>query len=95
MTTRRESLRLMGALAAGSVLPGTATAQAREKIVYAETEGFHWIAPYVASAIDAWGQAGLTTETVVFPTGRNGIDAVLAGRADLMLTGDTRSCDHC
>ena len=89
MTTRRESLRLMGALAAGSVLPGATFAQAREKIIYAETEGFHWIAPYVASAIDAWGQAGLATETVVFPTGRNGIDAVLAGRADFGICTDT------
>jgi sulfonate transport system substrate-binding protein len=89
MTSRRNTLRFIGSLTASAALPRLSQAQTKEKAVYAETEGFHWIVPYVASATDTWGQAGLALDTTVFPTGRNGIDAVLAGQADFGICTDT------
>src|SRR6185436_10698897 len=55
-----------------------ALAQAKDEFLYAETEGFQWSVPYVASGTDTWAKAGLAPKTAVFSSGRLGTEAMLA-----------------
>src|ERR1700732_2719712 len=88
--TRRRFTAIVAALSVLGLSRGRAAlAQASEKIVYAETEGYHWMVPYVASSLNTWKIAGLDCETVVFPSGRLGLDALLAGKADFGIATDT------
>lgn len=59
------------------------------QVNYGETEGPHWMVPYVASAEKTWAASGLQVTTSVFPTGRVALDAVFAGKLDCCITTDT------
>ena len=85
---RRTFLR-SASLAAVSMIAPPAWAAELKKLSYGETEGPHWLVPYVASAKNMWAEAGLDVQTSVFPTGRVGLDALFAGRLDCCLTTDT------
>jgi len=87
--SRRGILGGMGAAAVLSATGGAGLAQGLQRVIYAETEGFHWIVPYVASAKGTWVPAGVDLQTVVFPVGRLGMEACLSGKADFAICTDT------
>ncbi len=87
--SRRRFVRDASLAVVGLSLGGALRAQSFEKVSYGETEGQHWMVPYVASATNTWRAAGLDVQTHLFPTGRVGIDAMLAGKIDVCLCTDT------
>jgi len=87
--SRRAFLIGAAATTVGVGLKGIPQAWAATPLSYGETEGQHWMVPYVASAKNTWRDAGLDVNTHVFPTGRVGIDAMLAGKLDVCICTDT------
>jgi len=88
--SRRAFLGGAGTVALGICFVRSLSAFAADlKVTYGETEGQHWMVPYVASARNTWRDAGLDLDTHVFPTGRVGIDAMLAGKLDVCICTDT------
>ena len=85
---RRDFLKAVGLAGTTAVLPWQVFGQEKEKFIYAETEGYHWSVPYVASGADTWGQAGLAPQTEVFTWGKMGMNAMLAGKVDVSIAVD-------
>ncbi|MBM3572839.1 MAG: hypothetical protein FJX52_10875 [Alphaproteobacteria bacterium] len=87
---RRDILKGLGAAGALAAWPGAgAFAQGAPKFRYSETEGYHWVVPYVCSGIDGWRKAGLDPQITVFTTGRLGLEAMLSGQTDFAISTDT------
>lgn len=91
LPNRRKLLLAGGGVAVTTWLGSSVAAFARDllKLTYGETEGPHWMVPYVASARQTWKDAGLDVTTVVFPTGRVGLEAMFGGRLDCCIATDT------
>ena len=71
-------------------LPALARGQApvRATMAYGST-GYTWATAFVAEAIGAWKDNGVTLNAVDFPTGRDSMQALLAGSAEFSTATDT------
>jgi ABC-type nitrate/sulfonate/bicarbonate transport system substrate-binding protein len=57
-------------------------------LAYGST-GYTWALPFVAEAADTWKSAGVDLDVIEFPTGRESMQALLAGSADFSTSTDT------
>ena len=92
VTQLDRRLFLAGAAATGiAALPGARAAYAEEikaTLAYGST-GYTWAVTFVAEALDAWKKNGVDLSVLDFPTGREAMQALLAGSADFSASTDT------
>src|SRR5262245_5748785 len=62
--------------------------QTKATLAYGST-GYTWAVTFVAEATEAWKKAGVDLGVVDFPTGRESMQALLAGSADFSASTDT------
>lgn len=82
---------LTGAAASLALLPGMRSASAQQiksTLAYGST-GYTWAVTFVAEATEAWKKAGVDLSVVDFPTGRESMQALIAGSADFSASTDT------
>jgi ABC-type nitrate/sulfonate/bicarbonate transport system substrate-binding protein len=83
---------LTGAVATGiSVLPAAHHAfaqQTKATLAYGST-GYTWAVTFVAEALGSWKKVGVDLSVLDFPTGRESMQALLAGSADFSASTDT------
>ena len=86
--SRRHFLRWSGA--GGLALSGIARAQAGQKatLAYGST-GYTWATTFLAEALGSWKTHGVELSAVDFPTGRDSMQALLAGSAEFSTSTDT------
>ena len=88
----RRRLVQVGALAAATLLVGqprrSAAAALQGTLAYGST-GYTWAVPFVAEVGGYWQQQGLALKSLEFPTGRDAMQALLAGSANFSTTTDT------
>jgi sulfonate transport system substrate-binding protein len=86
--SRRHFLRWTGA--GGLALSGIARAQAGQKatLAYGST-GYTWATTFLAEALGSWKTHGVELSAVDFPTGRDSMQALLAGSAEFSTSTDT------
>jgi hypothetical protein len=63
--------------------------QAAEKIVVAESQGFSWAVPYLATSKNYWKNHGIEATTLQFTSGRLAFDAAVAGKAQFATSTDS------
>ncbi|MGC3983787.1 MAG: NrtA/SsuA/CpmA family ABC transporter substrate-binding protein [Pseudorhodoferax sp.] len=73
----------------GAAAMGTLPAQAAQKIVVAESQGYNWALPYLVSSRNFWKKYDIEAQTLGFTSGRLALDAVLAGKAQFGTTTDS------
>lgn len=82
----------VGALAAASLLGGlpqrSAAAPLQGTLAFGST-GYTWAVPFVAEVGGYWDRQGLALKSLEFPTGRDAMQALLAGSANFSTTTDT------
>jgi ABC-type nitrate/sulfonate/bicarbonate transport system substrate-binding protein len=83
----------LSGLAASSLatLSGSRTASAQQMkatLAYGST-GYTWAVTFVAEALGTWKNAGVDLSVVDFPTGRESMQALLAGSAEFSASTDT------
>lgn len=93
-TARRRLLFNIGVAAtagvAGVSLPRAVLAQAREQAVLASgSAGYTWALPFVAESAGYWKDRNVDLKVLDFPTGRDSMQALLAGSANFSTTTDT------
>lgn len=92
-TTRRSLLLRMGAataVGAAGALPSALWAQQREQAVLASgSAGYTWALPFVAENAGYWKKHNVDLRVQDFPTGRDSMQALLAGSAQFSTTTDT------
>ena len=83
---------LWGLAASGlATLSGSRTASAQQMkatLAYGST-GYTWAVTFVAEALGTWKNAGVDLSVVDFPTGRESMQALLAGSAEFSASTDT------
>jgi sulfonate transport system substrate-binding protein len=82
---------VLSGLAASSVFAGAGDAlaqQLKSTLAYGST-GYTWALTFVAEAMGTWKQNGVDLSVVDFPTGRESMQALLAGSADFSASTDT------
>ena len=83
---------LSGVAASGlSMLSGVRRAdaqQAKATLAYGST-GYTWAVTFVAEALGTWKQAGVDLNVIDFPTGRESMQALIAGSAEFSASTDT------
>jgi sulfonate transport system substrate-binding protein len=83
---------LSGAAATGlATLAGGRSADAQQTkatLAYGST-GYTWAVTFVAEALGTWKQAGVDLSVLDFPTGRESMQALLAGSAEFSASTDT------
>ncbi len=86
--TRRA---VLSGMAATATIGGVGSAHAQQSkctLAYGST-GYTWAVTFVAEAMGAWKQAGIDLNVLDFPTGRESMQALLAGSADFSASTDT------
>lgn len=88
--SRRSLLQLGAAGAAAAALPwsGARAATIDATLAYGST-GYTWALTFVAEALGTWKQNGVALDVIDFPTGRESMQALLAGSADFSTSTDT------
>ncbi|MCB4771230.1 NrtA/SsuA/CpmA family ABC transporter substrate-binding protein [Ancylobacter sp. Lp-2] len=88
--SRRSVLQLGAAGAVASALPwgGAHAADINATLAYGST-GYTWALTFVAEALGTWKQNGVNLNVIDFPTGRESMQALLAGSADFSTSTDT------
>jgi sulfonate transport system substrate-binding protein len=86
----RRMLLTSTAAAGLAALPlgGAFAQQIKSTLAYGST-GYTWAVTFVAEALDAWKKNGVDLGVVDFPTGRESMQALLAGSADFSASTDT------
>lgn len=79
---------LTAALAATSGPTAFAADPLKATLAYGST-GYTWAAPFVAEAAGTWKGAGVDLNTIEFESGRDSMQALLAGSADFSASTDT------
>jgi sulfonate transport system substrate-binding protein len=83
---------LAGAAATGlAALPGARHAsaqQAKATLAYGST-GYTWAVTFVAEALETWKKNGVDLNVIDFPTGRESMQALIAGSAEFSASTDT------
>ncbi|MCJ8142618.1 NrtA/SsuA/CpmA family ABC transporter substrate-binding protein [Ancylobacter sp. A5.8] len=88
--SRRSLLQLGAAGALASTFPfGAAKATETEATLAYGSTGYTWALTFVAEALGTWKQNGVNLNVVDFPTGRESMQALLAGSADFSTSTDT------
>jgi sulfonate transport system substrate-binding protein len=87
---RRRILRELAAASLVSLIPASVCAQTRRTatMAYGST-GYTWSTTFLAEAIDTWRDNGIDLKAVDFPTGRDAMQALLAGSAEFSTTTET------
>jgi sulfonate transport system substrate-binding protein len=87
---RRSVLGGLAGMSALSMAPRAVRAQAHQKatMAYGST-GYTWATTFLAEAIDSWKDNGVDLNAIDFPTGRDSMQALLAGSADFSTTTET------
>lgn len=87
---RRSLLQLGAAGAVASAVPwgGAGAADINATLAYGST-GYTWALTFVAEAMGTWKQNGVNLNVIDFPTGRESMQALLAGSADFSTSTDT------
>lgn len=92
-SARRRLLFHIGAATAAGMagaLPGISLAQAREQATLASgSSGYTWALPFVAESGGYWKARNVDLKVLDFPTGRDSMQALLAGSANFSTTTDT------
>lgn len=78
-----------GMLAAGPLWAGRAQAAAAKATLAYGSTGYTWAVPFVAEAAGTWAEAGFDLSTMEFESGRDSMQALLAGSADFSASTDT------
>jgi len=88
--SRRALLQLGAAGTLASMYPwgGARAAGIDATLAYGST-GYTWALTFVAEALGTWKQNGVNLNVVDFPTGRESMQALLAGSADFSTSTDT------
>jgi sulfonate transport system substrate-binding protein len=83
---------LSGLTASGlATLSGSRAASAQQMkatLAYGST-GYTWAVTFVAEALGTWKNAGVDLSVIDFPTGRESMQALLAGSAEFSASTDT------
>lgn len=87
---RRALLCAVAGACASSLLPAPVLAQQRRKatMAYGST-GYTWSTMFLAEALDTWHDYGVDLKAVDFPTGRDSMQALLAGSAQFSTATET------
>lgn len=87
---RRSVLQLGAAGAVASAFPWTpaSAADMSATLAYGST-GYTWALTFVAEAMGTWKENGVDLSVIDFPTGRESMQALLAGSADFSTSTDT------
>jgi ABC-type nitrate/sulfonate/bicarbonate transport system substrate-binding protein len=86
---RQFGLGLAGFAGLALSTPSWAQQAATEKIVVAESQGFSWAIPYLASSKNYWKNHGIEATTLQFTSGRLAFDAAVAGKAQFATSTDS------
>ncbi|MBM3571604.1 MAG: ABC transporter substrate-binding protein [Alphaproteobacteria bacterium] len=87
--SRRHALGGLAALTVGATVgPVRGQQLIKSTLAYGST-GYTWASTFLAEALDAWRQNGVDLSVVDFPTGRESMQALLAGSADFSTSTDT------
>ena len=93
--SRRSLLTAFGAGAAFTAFGGLpnfgqalAASPIKASLAYGST-GYTWAVPFVAEAAGTWAPAGVDLNTMEFESGRDSMQALLAGSADFSASTDT------
>ncbi|CAO3437813.1 ABC transporter substrate-binding protein [Azospirillum argentinense] len=78
-----------GAFAAAPLWAGPARAAAAKATLAYGSTGYTWAVPFVAEAAGTWAEAGFDLNTMEFESGRDSMQALLAGSADFSASTDT------
>jgi sulfonate transport system substrate-binding protein len=87
---RRRALASFTATSLAALLPKPALSQTplRATMAYGST-GYTWATAFVAEALATWKDNGVALNAVDFPTGRDSMQALLAGSAEFSTATDT------
>jgi ABC-type nitrate/sulfonate/bicarbonate transport system substrate-binding protein len=87
---RRRALGGLASVSLAALLPARVCAQvsARATMAYGST-GYTWATAFVAEAINSWKDNGVILNAVDFPTGRDAMQALLAGSAEFSTATET------
>jgi sulfonate transport system substrate-binding protein len=94
MTNAQQGLRRRDLIAGATALTLAGGQGARAQsltpstLAYGST-GYTWALTFVAEAVQTWKAAGVDLKVVDFPTGRESMQALLAGSADFSTSTDT------
>jgi sulfonate transport system substrate-binding protein len=87
--SRRSMVRVLGAASLLGALPiRTASAAISSTLAYGST-GYTWALTFLAEALETWKKNDVALSVVDFPTGRESMQALLAGSADFSTSTDT------
>jgi ABC-type nitrate/sulfonate/bicarbonate transport system substrate-binding protein len=88
---RRSLLAGAGAAGLAASLPWSAVGAAdlRKAVLAYGSTGYTWALPFVAEAAGSWKEAGVALDTIEFESGRDSMQALLAGSADFSASTDT------
>lgn len=86
--SRRQVLGGAAALAASTGIPAFAQARTKATLAYGST-GYTWASTFLAEALGTWEANGIDLSVVDFPTGRESMQAVIAGSAEYSTSTDT------
>ncbi|CAM3815195.1 ABC transporter substrate-binding protein [Bordetella tumulicola] len=88
--SRRRVLQFGAAAVSTVALPGLSLAQTREQATLASgSAGYTWALPFVAEGAGYWKANNVDLRVLDFPTGRDSMQALLAGSANFSTTTDT------
>jgi sulfonate transport system substrate-binding protein len=87
--SRRQALGGAAALAALTTsLPAASQTRTKATLAYGST-GYTWASTFLAEALQSWAANGIDLSVVDFPTGRESMQAVIAGSAEFSTSTDT------
>ena len=72
-----------------SLTPASVRAQSRRATMAYGSTGYTWLTTFLAEALNTWKENGVDLKAVDFPTGRDAMQALLAGSAEFSTTTET------
>ena len=86
--SRRSFMTATGAATLGLAAPAWAQSAQKATLAYGST-GYTWATTFLAEALGSWKTHGVELSAVDFPTGRESMQALLAGSAEFSTSTDT------